>query len=119
MAYNPGRTGMDSEWLDRFREQLDESTSPTYVFLHSARGGTWRARLLDITTEIEKVDDGLIPSYYDAAAHYNLWVKLTDFCQSDSSEVIDRYVLARTGEPVKWKGLNNQTPLIVRRRDDS
>jgi hypothetical protein len=117
LSYAPGRAGLAAEWLQRLREQLQSRTDPTYVYLHSVTGGTWRARLLDATAERNDVDEALIPSYYDMAEHYNLWVKLTDFHRSLPKELIEGYVLARTGEPVSWKGLNNQTPLIVRRRD--
>jgi hypothetical protein len=115
LTWRPDATGLASEWVETLREQLETSASPSYVYLHSVLGGTWRARLLAITIDKDEVDDALVPSYYQADDHYSLWAKLTDFHESNPSEIIDRYVLARTGEPMKRRGLNNQTPLIVRR----
>jgi hypothetical protein len=108
--------GLGSEWLQELRAQLVAGHT-TFVFLHSGSGGTWRARLLDITTEADDVlDDSLIPSYYGQKSDYSLWAKLTDFRTVDPGGLIDGYVLARSGDPIRPKGLNNQTPLIIRRR---
>ena len=117
LTYAAGKAGLAAEWLEKLREQI--RTSHAYVFLHSSAGGTWRARLVDIATDRDEVDELLVPSYYDATANYSLWVKLTDFHLSDPSELTEGYVLARSGDPVTSRGLNSQTPLIVRTRDCS
>jgi hypothetical protein len=116
---NPHRIGLGAEWLKELRSQL-AARRETYVFLHSKPGGTWRTVLLDITSDRSAVDARLIPRYYDAASqyHYSLWVNLTRFQKSDPLKLTEQYVLARTGAPLTAKGLNNQTPLILRRRDD-
>lgn len=117
LAYGGVRAGLSSEWQQRLHKQLETEAGPTYVYLHSVRGGTWRSQLLGVTAQRAEVEAALIPTYYDATANYSLWVKLTDFHRSRPDELLGDYVLARTGEPVTQKGLNNQTPLIVRRRD--
>lgn len=113
LSYAGGSVGLAPEWVAKFRQQLEGSD--TYVFLHSSIGGTWRARMLEITTDRDEVDEKLVPAYYDDAAYYSLWVKLAEFEQSEPRNLVERYVLERTGAPVTSKGLNNQTPLIVRR----
>jgi hypothetical protein len=118
LTYSSDVTGLSTEWLEALRAQL-AAKRPTYVFLHSSPGGTWRARLLGITTDRSQVDAELVPSYYEPSAHYSLWVRLTRFEKSDPSQLTEGYVLARSGEPVTSKGLNNQTHLIVRRRDET
>jgi hypothetical protein len=108
--------GLGAESLEKLRSQL-AACRQTYVFLHSKPGGTWRAVLLDITSDASAVDARLIPSYYDPADQYSLWVNLTRFRRCDPLQLTEQYVLARTGAPLTMKGLNNQTPLILRRRD--
>jgi hypothetical protein len=115
-AEDSGVVGLGAEWLEKLRGQL-AARKPTYVYLHSKPGGTWRAQLLGITTNKAEVNADLIPSYYGPTTHYNLWVNLTRFEKSDPVELIESYVLARTGASVTSKGLNNQTPLILQRRD--
>jgi hypothetical protein len=108
--------GLAAEWLEELRSQLAAGRQ-TYVFLHSKPGGTWRAVLLGINSDSSAVDARLIPSYYDAADQYSLWVNLTRLQRFDPLRLTEQYVLARTGAPLTTKGLNNQTPLILRRRD--
>lgn len=115
LSYSGGRAGLSPVWQQQLRDQLRIRTDPTFIYLHSAKGGTWRARLLDVTTERRDVEESLIPPYYDTSAYYSLWVKLTDFFLFCPEKLLNDYVMARTGEPISSKGLNNQTPLIVRR----
>jgi hypothetical protein len=48
--------------------------SDTFVFLYSRDGGTWRTRLLDITTDTSEVDHDLVPNYYEPSESHRLWV---------------------------------------------
>jgi hypothetical protein len=114
-----GVAGLATEWLEEFRNQL-ASGSRTFVFLHNNSGGTWQTQLLHITTDSDQVDARLVPSHYDPCTHHSLWVNLTRFRQAATSDVTERYVLARTGEPVTLKSLNSQAPLLIlRRRNDT
>ncbi|MGV0793555.1 AAA family ATPase [Mycolicibacterium sp. XJ1819] len=111
-------TGLSSEWLQKLQTQL-AAGSDTFVFLYSRDGGTWRTRLLDITTDTSEVDHDLVPGYYDPSESHSLWVKLSEFQKIDPTELTEGYVLARSGEPVTLGGLGNQTPLIVRKQSGS
>ncbi|MDA4106040.1 AAA family ATPase [Mycolicibacterium holsaticum] len=111
-------TGLSSEWLQKLHAQL-AAGSDTFVYLYSRDGGTWRTRLLDITTDPSEIDHDLVPNYYDPSEFHSLWVKLSEFQKIDPSELTEGYVLARSGEPVTLGGLGNQTPLIVRKQSGS
>jgi MoxR-like ATPase len=105
------RPGLAARWVQTLREQLEHDV-PTSVFLH---GGdeTWRARLLDVTTERSEVEEQLVPSYYRSETRHTLWVKLTSFERAVPSDVTLRYVLANGGGPVTRGALDNQTPIIL------
>lgn len=115
VSYSESSVGLGVEWIERLRAQIAEHRH-TFVFLHNKTGGTWQAQLNNVATDRSEVDSGLIPSYYDPSDHHNLWVNLTHFEEFDPAKLIEGYVLARTGEPLTVRGLNNQTPLILRRR---
>ena len=89
----PGTTGLAADRLKKFKEQLERG-SLTQVYLHSS-SSTWRTRLLAITTDRETVDEALIPPYYKPETHHSLWVKITDFEQTEPSELTDGFVLAQ------------------------
>lgn len=108
----PGVTGLAETWITKLRAQL-ENGSTTFVFLYSAQS-TWRARLLDITTDDAEIDPELRTAAPSPDVHISLWAKLTEFEQVDPSEITDGYVLANSGDPVTSGGLGNQTPLIIR-----
>lgn len=115
---SPDVVGLSSKWLEKLQAQL-AAGSETYVFLYSREGGTWRTRLLDITTDRSEVDEDLIPAYDDPTAHHSLWVQLTDFQTVDPSELTEGYVVARSGDPVTLGALNNQTPIVVRKQSSA
>ncbi|VBA42781.1 hypothetical protein LAUMK13_04181 [Mycobacterium innocens] len=115
-TYNEDAVGLGGAWLEQLRAQI-AGDKRTLVFLHSSSGGTWQTQLLDITTDKSEVNGDLIPSYYDPSDHHNLWVNLTDFHEIDPALLTEGYLLARTGQPLTARGLNNQTPLILQRRD--
>jgi MoxR-like ATPase len=110
----PGTTGLARDRLAKLHAQLERG-SETLVFLYSS-AGTWKTRLLAITTDAADVEKDLIPTYYDPDQYQSLWVKLADFQQVDPSEITEGYVLAQSGDPVTGGGLSNQTPLIIRRQ---
>jgi MoxR-like ATPase len=110
----PGTTGLAADRLRKFQEQID-SGSLTNVYLHAA-AATWRTRLLAITTTRDDVDESLIPSYYKPGTHHSLWVKITDFEETDPVELTEGFVLAQSGEPVTLGALGNQTPIIIRKQ---
>ncbi|MCX8495923.1 MAG: AAA family ATPase [Akkermansiaceae bacterium] len=111
-------TGLASEWVVKLEDQLERG-SDTFVYLYSRDGGTWRTRLLDLTSDRSDVDESLVPDYYDPEMPHSLWVKLADFQAIEPSLLTENYVLARSGEPVTMGGLGNQTPLIIRKQADS
>jgi MoxR-like ATPase len=110
----PGTTGLAADRLRKFEEQIDRG-SLTNIYLHSA-AATWRTRLLAITTNDDDLDESLIPSYYEPETHHSLWVKITDFEETDPAELTEGFVLAQSGEPVTLGALGNQTPLIIRKQ---
>jgi MoxR-like ATPase len=109
----PGTSGMAADRLQKFRDQLERG-SLTHVYLHSAQS-TWCARLLAITTDRADVEADLIPPYYTPETYHSLWVKITDFEETDPSELVGNFVLAQSGDPVTAGGLGNQGPLIIRK----
>jgi MoxR-like ATPase len=113
----PGTTGLGQDWLKKLRAQLDAG-SQTFVFLHGS-GGTWRTRLIELTTDDMDVEQDLVPDYYDPSMFHSLWVKIREFEEVDPAEIMTGYVLAQSGDPVTSGGLGNQGPLIIRRQSGS
>jgi MoxR-like ATPase len=112
----PGETGIAAQWKERLHQQLAEDV-PTYVYLQGP--STWKTRLHQVETDEEHVDSQLVPSYYPPETHHSLWVRLADFEAVDPEELTERFVLARSGDPVTVGGLGNQSSLIIRKRDKS
>lgn len=109
----PGVTGLADHWVQRLLDQT-ENDIRTYVFLTSSAGGTWRAELLDVSTDETDVEKDLVPSYYDPATHHSLWVKLTNFDEVSEEHILNDYVKAADGEAVGIGALHNQTPVILK-----
>ena len=118
IAFEESPIGLAGHWVKTLQEQLS-SAQETYVFLHSSAGGTWQTELRNVATEKAAVNADLIPAYYDLSFNYSLWVELRQFHQINPMTLVRNYVLARTGGPLTVRGLNNQTPLILRRGGNS
>ena len=98
-------------WVRTLTQQL-AAGSTTYVFLHGSPS-TWRTELVDVSTE-DPDEPALVPAFYAPDSHHTLWVKLRNFVQVSPADIMEQYVLSRSGNPITTGSLANQTPLIVR-----
>jgi MoxR-like ATPase len=110
----PGSRGIAAHWIERLRQQLVDGI-PTHVYLHGP--STWDTRLHQVETDESSVDFDRVPSYYRPDTHHSLWVQISDFEPARPEELTEEFVLARSGDPVTFGGLGNQSPLIIRAAD--
>ena len=111
-AAKEDQTGLAQNWVDALHSQIGAGIE-TPVFLHSPSASTWRAEMLDVSSD-EPTETNLIPDYYSAADHHSLWVKLQNLHEVDPQEIKDGFVKAIDGAPVTDGGLGNQSPMIIR-----
>ena len=106
---------VDQKWIDRLQEQIATGV-PTKVFLSGPT--CWSTSLLAVSYSRDDVEEELIPPYYGAVNRkYHLWVKLSDFEQTDRETLLRRLDPERKPSRGRLVALGNQTnPLFVRDR---
>lgn len=112
--FGTSESGIGKRRLETINEQLNAGIEVS-AFLYGG-GELLRAKLLEITTDPEKVDEDRLPGYYEKA-DCNLFALLDSFEELPSTWLLDHVVLVK--EPTitpdgMSKALGNQTtPLFV------
>ncbi len=101
--------------LEHIREQLTREI-PTWAFLYGG-GQTVRARIEDIQTDPDQVDDDRMAGYY-GKDQCNMFVRLSSFEALEPGWPLDHLVGTKDADPGAMQGaLGNQTtPLFVYER---
>jgi MoxR-like ATPase len=112
--FGSSESAIAKKQLDTINAQL-EAEIETCAFLYGG-GEIFRTRLLEITTDPERVDTDRLPGYYEKS-ECNLFVRLGDFEELPSGWLSEHTVLAKNplvSADAMSKALGNQTtPLFV------